>query len=136
MMRISKAAQHSGLSSKMIRHYEDVGLIRPAARTEAGYRQYSPAQLEQLGFIRHARSLGFSIAQIRDLLQLRDNPRRASREVKQLAQKHLQELDQQMLALKKMQAMLEDLVTRCAGDDSPDCVIIDELSDSGETANE
>jgi MerR family copper efflux transcriptional regulator len=126
-MNIGQAAQASGVSAKMIRHYESVGLFAPAARTDAGYRQYGHNDVSTLRFIRHARDLGFSLEQIRELLGLWQNRKRPSRQVKALAQAHIQELDEKLKDLQAMKATLEHLVHCCHGDDRPDCPIIDTL---------
>lgn len=126
---ISEAARLSGLSAKTIRHYEDIGLLKPPVRTDAGYRQYNQHSVEQLSFIHHARVLGFSIAQVSNLLALKDDPHRASREVKALAQEQLQLLETRMLELDKMRSMLKDMIARCAGDDDPHCVILETLAE-------
>jgi len=127
-MNIGQAARASGVSAKMIRHYEHVGLFPEAARTDAGYRQYSDRDVHTLRFIRHSRDLGFSIEQIRELLGLWQNRRRPSRQVKALAQAHIQELEQKAQELLAMKATLEHLVHCCHGDDRPDCPIIDTLA--------
>ncbi|MDE2080336.1 MAG: Cu(I)-responsive transcriptional regulator [Burkholderiales bacterium] len=127
-MNIGQAAQASGVSAKMIRHYESVGLFPHAERTEAGYRQYGERELNTLRFIRHSRDLGFSIEQIRALLGLWQDRRRPSRQVKALAQAHLQELEQKLHELQAMKATLQDLVHGCHGDDRPDCPILDTLA--------
>ncbi|MBU2099122.1 MAG: Cu(I)-responsive transcriptional regulator [Gammaproteobacteria bacterium] len=135
-INISEAAKLSGLSAKTIRHYEDIGLLKPPVRTDAGYRQYNQHSVEQLSFIHHARVLGFSIAQVSSLLALKENPQRASREVKALAQQQLALLEARMVELQKMQSMLQDMIARCAGDDDPHCVILQELAEpesKGET---
>lgn len=126
-MNISDAARLSGLSNKMVRHYESVGLILPPSRSRAGYRQYSQDNVEELAFIAHARTLGFSITQIRDLLSLRQDPHRASREVKAVAQRHLQELEDKMQELKRMKTLLNDMIAKCPGDDDPNCTILQQL---------
>ncbi len=127
-MNIGEAAKASGVSAKMVRHYEAVGLIPAAARTVAGYRQYGHADVHTLRFVRHARDLGFSIAEIGELVGLWRNRRRPSRQVKALAQAHIQELEQKAQALLAMKATLEHLVHCCHGDDRPDCPILDELA--------
>jgi len=132
-MNISDAARLSGLSNKMVRHYESVGLIRPPARSTAGYRQYSQRNVDELAFIAHARALGFSIAQVGDLLDLRQDPHRASREVKSVAQQHLQELDAKMKQLKHMKTLLTDMISKCPGDDDPNCSILQQLETSATT---
>jgi Cu(I)-responsive transcriptional regulator len=128
LMNIGEAAKASGVSAKMIRHYESVGLFPEAHRTDSGYRQYSDKEVSTLRFIRQSRDLGFSIEQIRELLGLWQNRRRPSRQVKALAQAHIQELDQKLQELQTMKATLEHLVHCCSGDDRPDCPIIDNLA--------
>lgn len=128
-MNIGEAAKASGVSAKMIRHYESMGLFAQARRTEAGYRLYGEKELATLRFIRHSRDLGFSLEQIRELLDLWQNRRRPSRQVKALAQAHLDEIDQKLRELQAMKATLAHLVDCCAGDDRPDCPIIDSLAD-------
>ena len=123
-MNIGEAAKASGVSAKMIRHYESVGLFPEAARTESGYRQYTDKEVSTLRFIRQSRDLGFSIEQIRELLGLWQNRKRPSRLVKALAQAHIEELDAKLQELQAMKATLEHLVHCCRGDDRPDCPII------------
>ncbi len=127
-MNIGQAAKATGVSAKMIRHYESVGLLVQAQRTEAGYRQYGAGDLHTLRFIRRARDLGFSIDQIRELLALWQDRKRPSRQVKAFAQAHLQELDQKLSELQAMKATLEHLVDCCHGDDRPECPIIEGLA--------
>jgi MerR family copper efflux transcriptional regulator len=127
-MNIGEAARASGVTAKMIRHYESVGLFPEASRTEAGYRQYGDRDVHMLRFIRHSRDLGFSIEQIRELLGLWQNRRRPSRQVKTLAQAHIRELEEKAQDLLAMKATLEHLVRCCRGDDRPDCPIIDTLA--------
>jgi MerR family copper efflux transcriptional regulator len=129
-MNIGEAARASGVSAKMIRHYESVGLVPQAARTEGGYRQYGDKEVNTLRFIRHSRDLGFSIEQIRALLGLWQDRRRPSREVKALAQAHIDELEQKLTELQAMKATLSHLVQGCHGDDRPDCPIIESLAGS------
>lgn len=130
-MNIGEAARASGVSAKMIRHYESVDLFPEAHRTEAGYRQYTDKDINTLRFIRQSRDLGFSIEQIRELLGLWQNRKRPSRLVKALAQAHIDELDQKLKDLQAMRATLAHLVHCCHGDDRPDCPILDSLADSG-----
>jgi len=125
---IGETAKASGLSAKMIRHYEKVGLFPEALRTEAGYRQYTDKEVSTLRFIRQSRNLGFSIEQIRELLGLWQNQRRPSRQVKVLAQAHLQELDAKLQELQAMKATLAHLVDHCHGDDRSDCPIVENLA--------
>ncbi|RRS04756.1 Cu(I)-responsive transcriptional regulator [Aquabacterium soli] len=127
-MNIGQAAKATGVSAKMIRHYESVGLFPEARRTEAGYRQYADKELGTLRFIRSARDLGFSIEQIRALLGLWQDQRRPSREVKALAQAHIDQLEAKLRDMQAMKATLEHLVHCCHGDDRPDCPIIDRLA--------
>jgi Cu(I)-responsive transcriptional regulator len=127
-MNIGQAAQASGVSAKMIRHYEGIGLFPEAARTDSGYRQYSDKEVNTLRFIRHSRDLGFSLEQVRELLGLWQNRRRPSRQVKALAEAHLQELDQKLRELQAMKLTLENLVQACHGDERPDCPIIQTLA--------
>lgn len=127
-MNIGQAATASGVSAKMIRHYEQVGLFPEPDRTDAGYRQYSEKEVHTLRFIRQARDLGFSIQQIGELVGLWQNRRRPSRQVKALAEAHIRELEQKAQDLLAMKATLEHLVQCCHGDDRPDCPILDELA--------
>ena len=127
-MHIGEAARASGVSAKMIRHYESAGLLPPAQRTEAGYRVYGERELHALRFVRHARDLGFSLVQIQALLGLWQDRARPSREVKALAQAHIRELEQKAQELLAMKATLEQLVHCCHGDDRPDCPILETLA--------
>jgi Cu(I)-responsive transcriptional regulator len=127
-MNIGEAAKASGVSAKMVRHYESVGLFPEALRTDAGYRQYTSKEISTLRFIRQSRDLGFSIDQIRELLALWQDRKRPSRQVRALAQAHIEELDAKLQELHAMKATLEHLVQCCHGDDRPDCPIIDTLA--------
>jgi len=127
MLNIGQAAAASGVSAKMIRHYEDVGMLPAAKRTESGYRQYVDADVQTLRFIRHSRDLGFSLPEITQLLSLWQNRRRSSRQVRDLAQAHIKELDEKLKELRAVKATLEHLVHCCHGDDRPDCPIIETL---------
>jgi Cu(I)-responsive transcriptional regulator len=124
---IGQAAKASGVSAKMIRHYESVELLPAAVRTNSGYRQYTDKDVNSLRFIRHSRDLGFSIEQIRTLLALWHDRKRPSRQVRALAQTHIEELDTKLRELQAMKATLEHLVKCCHGDERPDCPIIDGL---------
>lgn len=124
MMNISQAAAESGLSAKQIRDYEKNGLLAPAQRSEAGYRRYGRDDLVRLRFIRHAREVGFSLAQIERLLRLQDNPQRTSREVKALTAQHIAELETQIGRLQHMVAELQRWHDACAGSDCPECAIL------------
>ncbi len=123
-MNIGEAARASGVSAKMIRHYESIALIRPSHRTEAGYRQYGERDVHVLRFIRRARDLGFSLEQIQQLLSLWDDPARASADVKALAETRIAELDARIAALTDMRTTLLDLSRSCRGDQRPDCPIL------------
>ena len=127
-MNIGQAARDSGVSAKMIRHYEAVGLIQPPKRTDSGYRQYSGSEVHTLRFIRQARDLGFSIHEISELLGLWQNRRRPSRLVKALAEEHIQALEQKVQELLAMKSTLQHLVHCCHGDDRPECPILDVLA--------
>jgi len=126
-MNIGEAARASGVSAKMIRHYEAAGLVAPPPRTEAGYRQYTARDVHTLHFIRRARDLGFSIPQIGALVALWQDRQRPSRQVKALAQAHIGALEQKARELLTMKAALEHLVHCCQGDDRPDCPILQTL---------
>ncbi|MDX1670256.1 MAG: Cu(I)-responsive transcriptional regulator, partial [Limnobacter sp.] len=127
-------AQKTSVSAKMIRHYESVGLIQPAHRTESGYRQYSEKDLHVLRFIKRSRDLGFSLDQIGSLISLWQDRSRASREVKQLAQHHLEYLDQKLAELHDMRQTLVQLVDCCQGDERPECPILKKLEGSPSAA--
>lgn len=127
-MNIGGAAENSGVSAKMIRHYEQIGLIPAARRTGGGYRTYAANDVHTLRFIRQARSLGFSISQIRDLLSLWRNPRRSSSKVKALALAHVAELDARISEMEAMKRVLVHLAAYCHGDERPECPILDGLS--------
>jgi Cu(I)-responsive transcriptional regulator len=134
IMNIGEAAKGSGISAKMIRHYEEVGLLPAPTRTDAGYRQYTRNDVHTLRFIRQARDLGFSIPQIGELVGLWRNRRRSSRSVKALAEAHIEVLEEKTQELMAIKATLEHLVHCCNGDDRPDCPILDTLSGDTEDA--
>lgn len=125
---IGEASAATGVSAKMIRHYESVGLIPQASRTFAGYRLYADADLHRLRFIRRARNLGFSMKQIEALLALWGDRDRASSEVKALALAHAEELGARILEMQAMQRTLVDLSRHCRGNQRPDCPILDDLA--------
>jgi MerR family copper efflux transcriptional regulator len=131
---IGRAAAASHVSAKMIRHYERIGLLPPAARTEAGYRQYTDKDVHTLRFIRRSRDLGFSLDEIRKLLSLWHDRNRPSRQVRALAQQHVDELANKLHELEAMKATLEHLVHCCHGDERPDCPILQELAGQAEGA--
>lgn len=130
-MNIGQASKASGVSAKMIRHYERVGLFPEVARSDTGYRQYASSDVETLRFIRRARDLGFPVDAIRDLLLLWQDRCRPSRQVKALAQAHIDELEEKLQELQAMKATLEHLVDHCHGDDRPECPILDTLESDG-----
>ena len=133
-INIGQAAAASGVSAKMIRHYESVGLLPAPRRTDAGYRQYSDSEVHTLRFVRQARDLGFSIHEIGELLSLWQDRRRPSRLVKKLAEQHIQALQLKVQELLAMKATLEHLVHCCHGDERPECPILDVLADASPAA--
>lgn len=128
LYNIGQAAKASGISAKMIRHYEEVGLLPAASRTFSGYRTYNHQDVHMLRFIRHSRDLGFSIKQIADLLSLWRDRNRPSSKVKQMASEHIEMLNQKIQELNTMKLELTRLVSCCHGDERPDCPILDELA--------
>ncbi len=131
-MNIGEASRASGVNSKMIRYYESIGLLEHVERSANGYRTYNQNDVHTLAFIRRARHLGFSIEQIQALMTLWRNKDRSSAEVKAVAQGHISALQAKIEELASMQRTLEHLVSCCAGDDRPDCPIIDDLSAKAE----
>ena len=127
-MQIGQAAQASGASAKMIRHYEAIGLVAPAGRRDSNYRDYSEDDVARLRFVRRARDLGFSIDRIRDLLALWGDRGRSSAEVKLIALDHIADLEARIAGMRDMVATLHHLVDGCAGDGRPDCPIIEGLA--------
>ena len=127
-MNIGQAASACGVSPKMIRHYEDIGLVQRPKRTMSNYRTYSDNDVHVLRFVRAARELGFSLRQIGDLLGLWRDRRRPSRKVKALVMEHVGELDRKIADMQAMKATLEHLAHHCHGDERPDCPILDDLS--------
>ena len=131
-MNIGAAAKASRVSAKMIRYYEQIGLIPAASRTDSGYRAYTQAEVHQLRFIRRARDLGFSVAEIGDLLNLWNDQSRQSADVKRLAEQHIAELDRRMDTIRQMSDTLRALIHCCAGDERPDCPILQSLEQPDE----
>ena len=127
-MNIGQAAAASAVSAKMIRHYEQLGLLPKAPRTDAGYRQYDDASVHTLRFIRRARDLGFSMKEIAALLALWRNRRRASAEVRRIALAHAGDLQRRIDEMQAMQRTLEHLAHSCHGDERPECPILDDLA--------
>jgi MerR family copper efflux transcriptional regulator len=127
-LNIGQAAEASGVSAKMIRYYEEIGLISEASRTESGYRQYTDKEVQTLLFVRHSRDLGFSIDRIRTLLALWNDTGRKSADVKKLANQYVAELDEDILKLQRIRDQLKHLAASCKGNNRPACPIIDELA--------
>ena len=125
---IGEAAARSGVSAKMVRHYESLKLLPTVTRTDSGYRRYSDKEVHTLRFIRRARDLGFSMAEIAELLKLWQNRRRASADVKRIAQRHVADLERRMAAMAEMRDSLKHLADCCHGDHRPDCPILEALS--------
>lgn len=126
-MNIGQAAKQSGISAKMIRYYEEIGLLHAVNRSDAGYRIYTAQDLKALHFIKHARELGFSSEQMKDLLSLWKNTDRQSAEVKKLALQHIEQLNQKIKSLKDMVLVLEQATECCAGDHGSDCSILNQI---------
>ena len=126
---IGEAAARSGVSAKMVRHYESLGLLPGVARTDAGYRQYTENNVHTLRFIRRARDLGFSMAEIAELLRLWQNKGRASADVKRIALDHAADLHRRIEEMTAMKRTLERLADCCHGDQRPDCPILDGLAE-------
>ena len=135
-LNIGEAASRSGVSAKMIRHYESQGLIRNARRTDAGYRLYDTADVHTLQFVRRGRRLGFSMKEIAQLLGLWQNRRRSSGDVRRVAQRHISDLEQKIDELQGMKRTLEALVHRCHGDQRPECPILEDLAGTPDEAEE
>ncbi|NML42478.1 Cu(I)-responsive transcriptional regulator [Ramlibacter sp. G-1-2-2] len=127
-VNIGEAARLSGVSSKMVRHYESLGLLPAVARTDSGYRQYSEAEVHTLRFIKRSRDLGFSMAEIAELVGLWQNRRRASASVRRIAQKHADELGEKIAAMQEMRKTLSHLIHSCQGDERPECPILEDLA--------
>lgn len=128
MLNIGEAAEASGVSAKMIRHYEAIGLVARPRRSSSGYRLYRDADVHVLRFVKRARNLGFTIEEIGKLLGLWHDRRRASADVKKLAAKHVAELEQRISEMQAMRRSLAQLIEHCHGDHRPDCPILDDLA--------
>lgn len=130
-MNIGTVAERSGVPPKTIRYYETIGLIEPAERRPNGYRAYSAHDMQALHFIKRARGLGFSVEEVRELLDLWRDKTRSNADVKALANRHVRALDRKIEELRAMRLALTDLISRCRGDARPDCPILDELGNAG-----
>ncbi|AGZ37199.1 Cu(I)-responsive transcriptional regulator [Pseudomonas sp. SWI6] len=130
-MNIGQAARRSGLSTKMIRYYESIGLLKPATRSDSGYRLYHQDDLHRLAFIKRSRDLGFSLDEVAKLLTLWQDRQRASADVKALAMQHIDELNRRIEELVSLRDTLDELVAHCQGDDRPDCPILKDLANGG-----
>lgn len=130
-MNIGQTADASGVSAKMIRYYESIGLIAAANRTESGYRQYSDKDVQTLRFIKRARDLGFSIERIKTLIGLWQDQERKSADVKKMARQYIAELDQDIAKLQSIRNELEHLAHCCQGNQRPECPILDDLAKPG-----
>lgn len=135
-MNIGTIAERSGIPPKTIRYYEDIGLIHPAERRANGYRTYSAVDARELKFIQRARSLGFSVEEVRELLDLWRDKERPSAAVKAVALRHLDALDRKIEELKAMRLTLADLIEHCRGDRRPDCPILDTLDETAKRSGD
>ena len=127
-MKIGQAAARSGLPAKTLRYYDAIGLIRPSERSETGYRLYNDQDVHLLRFVQRARSLGFTVDECRDLLDLYRDRERASADVKALAQARIADIGRRLGQLRAMRESLEQLAARCHGEDRPECPILDDLA--------
>lgn len=132
---IGAASRQSGVTPKMIRHYESLGLLPGVARTDNGYRHYGAGDIHTLRFIRRGRGLGFSMAEIAALLSLWRDRERASAQVRQIAVEHIADLSQRIDALQAMKHTLEELAASCHGNQRPDCPILDDLAQQASSRN-
>jgi len=131
-MNIGEVAKASGVSAKMIRYYEQTGLIPAANRRESGYRKYSASDVHMLRFIRRGRDLGFPMAEINELLGLWRDKSRQSADVKRIATAHMTELREKIDSLEQISNTLQTLIECCSGDDRPDCPILDDLENTAD----
>ena len=127
-MNIGEAADASGVTAKMIRHYESIGLVEAPPRSEGGYRRYDERAVHTLRFVRRARNLGFSLDEIRELLSLWHDRERASADVKALTLKHVADLEVRIAELAAMRDTLRSLADACSGDHRPDCPILSDMA--------
>lgn len=131
-MNIGQASKASGVTTKMIRYYDEIGLVQPASRSDSNYREYDERQVNELRFIKRARSLGFSMEEITQLLSLWRDRSRPSREVKAIADRHLSHLNARIAEMQAMADTLAHLSQCCAGDERPDCPILADLTSGTE----
>lgn len=131
-VNIGQAAKLSGVNAKLIRHYESIGVVPRAMRTDAGYRVYTESDVHILVFVRRARDLGFSMKEIKQLVGLWRNKKRASSDVRALAMGHIKDLEEKIGELEAMTRTLRTLAQKCHGDQRPDCPILEELSNGQE----
>jgi Cu(I)-responsive transcriptional regulator len=127
-MQIGEAAAQSGVSAKMIRYYEEIGLVPRSARQPQGYREYGDQDVHRLRFVARARDLGFSIKEIAELLRLYSDRRRSSRDVKRIALRHAAELETKIKAMRQLKRTIQLLADQCHGDEMPDCPILQDLA--------
>jgi len=127
-MNVGQAAAHAGLSVKTVRYYADIGLVEPMGRTPAGYRIYGEVEVSKLTFIRRARAFDFSINDCRELLGLYQDKTRSSRDVKAMAIKRLEQIDEKLSELHKLRDELALVAKECHGDNRPDCPILNSFS--------
>ena len=127
-MQIGEAAAQSGVSPKMIRYYEEIGLVPRSARQPQGYRDYDDRDVNRLRFVARARDLGFSIKEIAELLRLYSDRRRSSADVKRIALSHVAELETKIRSMRQLKRTIQELADRCHGDQRPDCPILDDLA--------
>lgn len=131
MLNIGDAARATGLPTKTVRYYADVGLVVPSGRSESGYRLYGDAELRKLAFVRRARAFGFSIEECRELLSLYEDQDRSSADVKRIALRRLAEIEEKLRDLEKLRSELSHLAAACHGDERPDCPILDSFAAAG-----
>jgi MerR family copper efflux transcriptional regulator len=134
-MNIGQAARASGISARMIRHYESIGLVPLPPRSPGGYRRYDESAVARLRFLKHARAVGFESDEIKKLLSLWQNSRRSARDVKRLAESHLADIEARIEQMRMIAASLSHLVEHCHGEDRPDCPILESLESAEEPAN-
>lgn len=132
MAGIGAAARHAGVKAQTVRYYEQIGLLRPADRSEGGQRRFSAADLDRLAFIRHARELGFPLGAVRELLDMADHPDRPCAEADALARRHLGQVRRRIARLRALETELERMIAQCSGDRVADCRVIEVLRDHAE----